>query len=113
MQTFRSRCARLGAAGAAALLTVAGLSVISVISAVPASAGTTPVPTAQNWSYPGPTGFGQLNETGAAASPTTARWTSPLPEWTKHMVASLVPGRDHYPYLRAERGTWEGCYRAA
>ncbi len=69
MQTFRSRCARLGAIGAAALISVAGL---SLISALPANADTTPVPTAQNWAYAGPTGFNQLQETGAASSPTTA-----------------------------------------
>ena len=73
MQTLRSKCARLGAIGAATLVSVAGLSVISgVISALPANAGTTPVPTQQNFTYAGPTGFGQQQLAGAASSPTNA-----------------------------------------
>ena len=69
MQTFRSRCARVGAVGAALVLGVAGL---SLISAIPASAAPTPTPVNEFFSFAGPTGFGQLGTTGAAGSPTTA-----------------------------------------
>ena len=76
MQTFRSKCARLGAVGAAAVLSLTGL---TVMSASPASAAPLPVPTAQNFTFAGPTGFAQQSLLGAADSQPTAPQGSDFP----------------------------------
>jgi len=70
MRTIKSKTTRLGAIGAAALLSVTGLGVAAL--ATPAYAGTTPVPTNEYFAFPGPTGFAQVATVGAASSPTSA-----------------------------------------
>jgi len=72
MRTYKRKATRMGAIGAAALLSVTGLGVAALASATPAFAGTTPVPTNEYYSFAGPTGFAQVATVGAASSPTSA-----------------------------------------